>query len=373
MSGPPQPTPQPPEGPEESKALAPVAPKPLAETASTAVAAQAKASVEARYLMALKSPRTWDTVRVRILAACKRPGFAETARYSKPVGRTTVMGPSIRFAEEALRSMGNVYVESMVVFDDPERRIVRITGTDLEANLSYHTDLLILKTVERSSVRDGQVVVGRRQNTKGQTVYIIEATDDDLLVKQAAMTSKAVRTIGLRLLPGDILEEAMEQVAQTLLNEDAKDPDSARKRLCDAFFALGTSPDDLEEYLGHKLEQTTPAELNLLRTIYQALKDGEATWADVLETKGKTPNFGKADRGAGALKDALTKNGAGSGAGGQEHASSAPAFDPRTGAPGPAGAATNVPPVDPVHQGAGTVTNEPPQRRSKDPKGKLPY
>jgi len=301
----------PPESPEQpGTALTPVATvagKELAETASTAVAAQARASVEARYLVALKNPRTWDTVRVKILAACKRPGFAETARYAKPVGRATVTGPSIRFAEEAVRAMGNVYIESMVIFDDAERRIVRITGTDLEANLTYHQDLLVLKTVERSTVREGQVVVGRRQNSKNQTVYIVEATEDDLLVKQAAMTSKAVRTIGLRLLPGDILEEAMAEVADTLTREDAKDPTTARKRLCDLFYALGVAPDDLEDYLGHKLEQTTPAELNLLRTIYQALKDGEANWAEVLETKGKTPNFGKtADRGTNGLKDKLT-------------------------------------------------------------------
>lgn len=300
--------------PEDPETAAPVTavtvttPKPLAETASTAVAAQARASVDARYLVALRNPRSWDTVRVRVLEACKRPGFAEGARYSKPVGKKSVVGPSIRFAEESLRAMGNCYVETMVVFDDDERRIVRVTVTDLESNLSYPQDLLIAKTVERSNVRDGQTVIDRRQNTKGQTVYIVEATEDDLLVKQAALTSKAIRTGALRLLPSDILEEAMEEVAVTLTNRDAKDPAASRKRLCDAFYTLGIAPDDLEDYVGHKLDQTTPAELTLLRAIYQALKDGEATWAEVLETKGKTPNF-KADRGAGALKEKL-KNGA---------------------------------------------------------------
>ncbi len=33
------------------------------ETASTAVAAQAKAMVEARYVMAMRRPRQWDQVR----------------------------------------------------------------------------------------------------------------------------------------------------------------------------------------------------------------------------------------------------------------------------------------------------------------------
>lgn len=273
------------------------------ETASVAVAAQARASVEARYLVAMKNPRSWDTVRVQLLNSCRRPGFAAGARYSKPVGGKSVVGPSIRFAEEALRAMGNCFVETMVVFDDDENRIIRVTTTDLESNLSYPQDLMVAKTVERSKVRDGQEVVGRRQNTKGQTVYIVRATEDDLLVKQAAMVSKAIRTGALRLLPSDILEEAMELVPMTLLNEDAKDPASARKRVCDAFFTLGVEPTDLEEYLGHKLEGSTPAETSLLRTIYQALKDGETTWPEVLETKGKNGGFKKADRGTDALRE----------------------------------------------------------------------
>jgi hypothetical protein len=278
----------------------------VVETASVAVAAQAKASVEARYLVAMKNPRSWDTVRLRILQACKRLGFAEGARYSKPVGGKSIVGPSIRFAEESLRAMGNAYVETMVVFDDEERRIVRVTVTDLESNLSYPHDITVEKTVERQKVREGQEVIGRRQNTKGVTVYLIRATEDDLLVKQAAMVSKAIRTGALRLLPSDILEEAMELVPETLLKEDAKDPASARKRVCDAFFSIGVEPTDLEEYLGHKLEGSTPAEISLLRTIYQALRDGETTWPEVLETKGKNGGFKKADRGTDALREKIS-------------------------------------------------------------------
>lgn len=277
----------------------------VAETASTAVAVQAKAAVEARYLMAMKNPRSWDVVRVRLLEACKRPGFASSARYSKPVGGKSIVGPSIRFAEEAMRAMGNLLVETMVVFDEHQRRIVRITTTDLESNLSYPTDILIDKTVERSSVRQGQVIVGQRLNSQGKAVYIVEATEDDLLVKQAALTSKTIRTSALRLLPSDILEDAMGEVATTLTTADAKDPTAARKRICDSFYELGVDPSDLEEYLGHKLDHTTPAELTLLRTVYQALRDGETTWPDVMETKGKNGGFKKADRGTEALASKL--------------------------------------------------------------------
>lgn len=298
---------------------APEMPAPIepAETASTAVAVQARAAVEARYKMALMRPRNWDEVRVRLLAACKRPGFAETARYAKPVGGKSIEGPSIRFAEEALRAMGNAYVETMVIFDDDERRIVRVTVTDLEANLSYPHDITLRKTVERRRLKDGQRSLGERVNSYGDTVYLVEATEDDLLTKQAAHVSKVIRTAALRLLPSDILEEAMEQVLDTVRNRDAKDPDAARKKVCDAFYAIGVSPSDLMTYLGHPLEQTSPAELQLLRTIYTAIKEGEATWPDTMAqredaTGRRTSDAPKA--GAAGLKDRLGQKASGKGA-----------------------------------------------------------
>jgi len=58
------------------------------ETASAYVAAQAKAVVEARYVMALRRPRQWDQVRQDLLKECKRPSFAnnKSAYYRKPIG-----------------------------------------------------------------------------------------------------------------------------------------------------------------------------------------------------------------------------------------------------------------------------------------------
>ena len=72
-------------------------PVPFPETAGTVLAAQAKAQIEARYIMAERHPRDLDIVRAKLIKECKRPGFAAVARYLKPIGRG-VEGPSIRFA-----------------------------------------------------------------------------------------------------------------------------------------------------------------------------------------------------------------------------------------------------------------------------------
>lgn len=260
------------------------------ETASSAVAAREKAAVEARFVVALHRPRNPDTARVRILQACRRPRFAEGAKYMKPVGGSKVVGPSIRFVEEALRSWGNIDIQTPVVFDDEERRIVRVSVTDLETNTSFSSDVTLTKTVERRTPRGGDEVLRVRTNSSGQTVSIIRADEDAFLNKQNAGISKAIRNNGLRVLPSDVVEEAMEEVDATIANEDAKDPSATRKRLTDAFYSQGVMPDQVAALLGHPLESMTAAELTLLRTIYTALKDGETTWPDAMATFGPRAN-----------------------------------------------------------------------------------
>jgi hypothetical protein len=255
------------------------------ETAATAIAAQAKALVEARYMVALHRPRDWDKVRDSLLKDCRRPGFADSAIYHKPVGRDGIRGPSIRFAEAAIRSMTNVVVETMTVFDDHERRIVRVSVTDLEANVPYSQDVTISKTVERNSTKQGDNVLRSRTGSRGQIVYILEATDDDILNKANALVSKAVRTLGLRLLPGDILDECMAVCETVQKDRDAQDPDAARRRLFDLFSGQGVSPDQLKEWLGHDGAKISLKEHETLRGIYTALREGETNWREVMDAK----------------------------------------------------------------------------------------
>lgn len=278
----------------------------LVETSSTAVAAQAKASVEARYTMALHRPRDMFQVRERLLNECKRPGFAHVARYSKPVGGQRIEGPSVRFAEAALRCLGNVLPETSVVYDDAEKRILRVAVTDLEANLTYSEDVTIEKTVERRRVKEGQEIVRQRRNSSGDITYIVRATEDDLLNKQNALKSKALRTLALRILPGDLLDEAMEQVQRTQRDADARDPAAARKSLVDAFSRIGVSTTQLAAYLGHPVDAITLDEMQELRALGAAMKDNETTWGAAMEAK-----HGKAEqpstRGVQALKEKIAK------------------------------------------------------------------
>lgn len=256
------------------------------ETASTAIAAQAKAMVESRYIMAMRNPRNWDQVRLDLLAECKRPAFAhnKSAYYKKPIG-SGVEGLGIRFVEVALRCMKNVLIETNMIFEDDQKEIHRVSVTDLESNVTYPLDIKVTKTVERSKPCDDGSYLSVRKNSQNKDVYTIPANDDDLLNKRGAMISKAVRTLGLRIIPGDLCDEAEEIIKKIRLDKAAKDPDAERKLITDSFASIGVRAVDLVEYLGHQIDQCSPAQLVDLRAIYGAIRDGEATWKTVMDNK----------------------------------------------------------------------------------------
>lgn len=253
-----------------------------AETAAVAVAAQARAAVEARYTMALHRPRDMDNARAKMLKACKRPGFAASARYAIPRGGKTIEGFSIRFAEETIRDMGNLLPEVTTVYDDERQRIVRVALTDLESNITYTKDVVVAKTVERTQPKPGQKIISTRLNSEGRPVHTVATTDDDLLAKETALVSKSLRNHALRLVPGDILDDCLRQIAATRLDDAAADPDAKRKEVADAFAGLNVMPAQLKEFLGVDLGAASPAQIAELRGLFVAIRDGESTWADVM-------------------------------------------------------------------------------------------
>lgn len=251
----------------------------FSDPAAVAAAEGAKARIQSAYIMAMQRPRSYDQARVRILKACRRPDFAEKVEYSKPVGGKSIVGPSIRFAELALREWGNVFYENQVVYDDDNVRRVRVVIIDLETNTTYGKEIQMAKTVERRNATDREVL-GERVNSEGKTVYTVRATEDELLTREAALISKALRNEGLRLIPQEIVEESIREARSTVKNADAMDPDAAKNKMIDLFYSLNVGPADLEKYLKHPIGQTSTAELGELRKIYTAIREGEAKWSD---------------------------------------------------------------------------------------------
>lgn len=284
----------------------------IQETQAYAAAEREKAIVQARYIVALQRPRDIETFRVRLLKHCKRPGFAAVAEYEKPVGGQKIKGPSIRFVETALQEFGNVHPEVAAVYEDDEKRIIKVTLTDLERNITYAEDATVEKFVERKNA-NGAEVVGERRKKNGEVVYKVRATDDDLNNKLGATVSKKIRNLGLRILPADIVDEAQDECRATRKAKDAQDPNAAARKVCDSFADLNVMPDDLKEYLGHEFASSSPAEIDELRRVYAAIRDGEATWQAAVQLKKQERGEAEVksgDRTADKLKERLAKNAA---------------------------------------------------------------
>lgn len=256
------------------------------ETASNVLAAQAKAQIEARYMVAMSRPRDWDRVRQDLKKECSRPSFANNTStyYKKPVGGGSVTGLGIRFAEVAIRCMTNVLVETTMIFEDEQKEIHRVSVTDLESNTTYPQDVKINKTVERQNSA-GREIVSERINSQNKKVFVVVATEDEMLNKRNSAISKAIRNSALRIIPGDLqdeMEQLILQVRQTGLRED---PELYKKQIIDSFANIGVTVANLSAYLGCPVAQCSPAQIEDLRLVFGAIKTGETTWQAVMANK----------------------------------------------------------------------------------------
>lgn len=257
-----------------------------AEATAQAQSAREIARVQAKFALARRFPRDHMDFRVRLLKRCEDSSFASVARYSVPRGGgKPVEGPSIRFVEEAIRAFQNVDAETDVIVDDAEKRILRVGVIDLESNIGHSITITVSKTMERKQLKEGERPISSRRNSFGDIVYLLPAPEDEVTVKQNSAVSKALRTQGLRILPGEVVAEAMAQVLETKKKKVAQDPDAERKALADAFAELRVMPSQLGDYLGVDLAQATPADLVDLRGLYVAIRDGQVRFSEALEMK----------------------------------------------------------------------------------------
>lgn len=270
-------------------------------SATQALTAKATADINARWTIAMHRPRQMADVRDAILHECKRPNFARAAIYSVPRGNGTIKGLTIRFAEAAMKAMGNMGCEAQTLYDSADERVVRVTVTDFEGNTAWSRDLTIRKTkeVKKQPVRH----LGERLNSYGEVNYTVPASDDDVNTKEAAAISKASRTGILRLIPAWLLAEAREKCETVQRDAAAKDPDAERRLMLDAFSQLNCKPSWLAEWLGHPSDAATPAQVVELQQLFRAIRDGHTTPDEALRSR----RGDKADKPAGGVAAAVAR------------------------------------------------------------------
>lgn len=232
----------------------------VASGAGTAMATtRAAQQVQAAMIRATNFPRNQEQAMNRILRACERPTLAESAIYSYPRGGQEVTGPSIRLAECLAQNWGNIEFGYTEIEQRKGESVVEAFAWDLETN-----------------VRQSKVfTVKHWRDTKGGGYPLTDARDIyELIANQA---SRRVRSCVLAVIPGDVIEAAVQQCELTMKGGTMNSGTSLDELITDMvlhFAEYGVTEEMLCAYIGKNIEAFGEKDVRKLRKVYTSLKDG---------------------------------------------------------------------------------------------------
>gem|GEM_PF-4511162 len=239
---------------------------------------EAVATVEAQVFMAKQFPRNEDAAYQQIVKTCQRPSFALDATFSFPRGGSTVEGGSIALAREMKRHWGNIDSGNRIVRDDGKTIFGEAFAWDFQTNTRERREFQVSKYIWKRGKR-GQpgrhVLVGAQ---RGEDEKDLER---DLREKFQNIAARAERECIFHLMPSDFREEAVAEAKETIRSRMQDDPDSVKKLVIRGMARVNVTAEMMEEFLGCKLAQASPTQIEQLRELYQKIHGGEATWRDL--------------------------------------------------------------------------------------------
>lgn len=247
--------------------------RPSAMTTETAGAKQnmhrEMAETQSKYMMAQHFPRNVVANMDKILNAFTRPSLAEKAQYQFARGGTDICGPSIRAAEAIAQQWGNLEFG----FRELSRGI-SADGVPFSEVESFCTDL------ENRTRRPMQFIVRHWRDTKKGGYKLTDERDIyELIANQA---QRRTRACILALIPGDVVDAAMDQAAVTLKTTADTSPEAMQKMIA-AFEVFGVTKEMIEKRIQRRLDTIQPAQVVSLRRIYASLNDDMSLPSDWFE------------------------------------------------------------------------------------------
>jgi len=227
---------------------------------------RAIAEVQAAMMLARANPRDERKAMDRILMSCARPSLAEQAVYQYARGGTDISGPSIRLAEAIAQAWGNLQYGVRELSRDHENATVQAYAWDLE-------------TGTRREVTFQVPLI--RSTKKGS--YRLE-DPRDIYETVANQGARRVRACILALIPGDVVDAAVEQCEATMKAKADVSPESIKK-MVEAFAAVGVTREQIELRIQRRLDSITPAQVVQLKKIYASLRDGMSNVSDWFEVQ----------------------------------------------------------------------------------------
>lgn len=229
--------------------------------------------VQGQIIMAKRFPRDYVASCNRIMQACQRKGLAEKAMYEYPRGGTKVVGPSIRLAEALAQNWGNMSFGIVELEQKAGESQVMAYAWDLETNTRQEK---IFSVPHVRGTKKGNVALKDPRD-----IY-------EMVANQGA---RRLRACILGIIPGDVVEDAMEQCNQTLIGQSEKPLIDLVKSMASAFKSDFAVPlEAIEKYIGCKSEAFSMNDLVRLKRVYTSLKDGMAKREEIFELPGVEKN-----------------------------------------------------------------------------------
>ena len=222
--------------------------------------------VQAAMVIAKKFPRDEMESYNRIIKSCKRKTLAEQSMYEYPRGKEKVSGPSIRLSEAIAQNWGNIDFGIVELEQKNGESQVMAYAWDLETN-TRQSKIFSVKHVRTTKK-------GSYNLTDPRDIY-------ELVANQGA---RRVRACILGLIPGDVIEAAVNQCNKTLLEGEKKPVQDITREMLGIFEEqFGVPQESIEKYIGCKAEAFSMNDLVRLKKVYRSLHDGMAKREDYFE------------------------------------------------------------------------------------------
>jgi hypothetical protein len=136
---------------------------------------------------------------------------------------------------------------------------------DLETNVKRTT---VFQVAHKRDTRQGS-----RKLTDERDIYELVAN----------MGARRLRACILNVIPGDIVEEAVNECNRTMSGRSNEPIKDRLRKMLNAFSSISVDAAMIERYLEHPLDNINEEELNNLRAIFTTIKDGQAKREDYFE------------------------------------------------------------------------------------------
>lgn len=238
---------------------------------------------QAAMVIAKRFPRDQAAAMDRVLQACTRPSLAESAMYQYSRGGTDITGPSIRMAETLAREWGNMQYGIRELTQANGESEVEAFCWDIETNTRQ---VKVFKVPHVRFTRQGS-----KRLEDPRDIY-------EMVANQGA---RRLRACILGVIPGDVVDAAMEQCEVTLKTKIEITPDTI-KGMLEKFAEYGVTKVMIEKRLQRNIDSITPAAFLQFRKIYTSLKDGMGSVSDFFDQEASAE---PAPKGTAGLKAAV--------------------------------------------------------------------